>query len=554
MTRRGTPRALVYIFLACLAGSVPLPAAQADSAWEKQHRFYLRMMMRKSLNKHTKGWRQLMANNQARALPILAKDYGRKSPDQEARQHVIVASTFSRGWKQNEAVAAIQAWRQYNARVEDAWLWHRSLRLRSQLGSVEAAREAEQSAPSLHLQLAALRAMADAEDPTTLEALARRLAAFKDRASAWRGEQSLVLEVVGRSLAALAKLKDEEAWRDVARTALQHMANRNVPRRTKYVLARCMASVLGGDPTDLDAESWVREIMAGGSGAGAKDDHYAGPSFGGLRAAGDRIVYVIDFSDSMLTPIDPELRKRLSAVVTGPQGSRKREPQIPWHEIETRFDLARELLKASLADLDKERHFAVVWVGDEAGLLKATPKLVKATPKRIKSAIRELDAIEPGPVGVYTQFKFGSLRGETNLHGGLRLAYRLTGRKLLGDFSYVDPKAREEGAQSIFVLSDGKPTQDDWTMIDQNDGDGAVTDSESGTPAQATETLRYPGPYGYWPYDYIPDDLARRNLFRHVEVNCIGLGEADMSLLWAMADAGLGQATVLGRKPRKKAR
>ena len=362
------------------------------------------------------------------------------------------------------------------------------------------------------------------------------------------------LEVIARCLVSLKAKKDGDDWKSLARTTLEHLANRHVPRRTKFVLARCMAHVFGGDPTNLSSEDWVREIMAGGSGAGATDDHYGGPSFGGLRASGDRIVYVIDFSDSMLTPIDAETKKRMSAVITGPRdGKSGKTRPLPWRRIKTRFDLARELLKASLVELDKNRMFAVVWFGDQTGTLEATPKLVKATPKKIKNAIRELDAIKPGPVGVYTQFRFGSLRGETNLHGGLRRAFRLTGRKPLKDFAYVRPEPREQGAETIFLLSDGIPTQDDWTARDRSDGENAVTDSESNTPTRRSEFMIFPGPYGYWYQLFVPDDIARRNLFRHAELHCIGIGEANMDLLEAIADAGLGKATVLGKKPAKKA-
>lgn len=55
----------------------------------------------------------------------------------------------------------------------------------------------------------------------------------------------------------------------------------------------------------------------------------------------------------------------------------------------------------------------------------------------------------------------GRQPGEGILHGGLRLAYRITDRGVLGESEYVDPSGRERGADTIFLLSDGEPTWDD---------------------------------------------------------------------------------------------
>jgi hypothetical protein len=83
---------------------------------------------------------------------------------------------------------------------------------------------------------------------------------------------------------------------------------------------------------------------------------YARPRFFGVEASGERICYVIDLSDSMAEPISEALKAKHAAPVTpGPPPKDPKAPpdaeDIPWNLVKTRFDLAREHLRASLKRL-----------------------------------------------------------------------------------------------------------------------------------------------------------------------------------------------------------
>ena len=168
-----------------------------------------------------------------------------------------------------------------------------------------------------------------------------------------------------------------------------------------------------------------------------------------MKATGKRVCYVIDLSDSMLDPLT--VREVSDLADFG---------ALPWDEITSRLDAVRELLRIALPTLNPEQSFCVVTFGSEAKLLKATPGLRRATPAAIAKVMRELDALKPGPIK--RGRPHGTLGGYTNLHGGLRRAFQVKGRGLVKQGAYIDPQMFEQGCDSIFLLSDGKPTWDDY--------------------------------------------------------------------------------------------
>ena len=545
--RTAVPIALLLALGVFLPGP---PAANADGDFESARKTYEERRRRPSFFKRTEGRRVLVATEDPRAIQILARDYAKPEPPREEVRHTIVATVLGQSWGSDDAKAAIHAWRAANATPADAWLWYRSLLADMRNLDDEDAVAAYHATTDPHLREAAVRALAAGRYTEIFAVLQEQLAGLVDKRMAWRGPQARVLESVALCLASLKLRHERDGWKETAKQLLERLGADGILRRTKYVVTRAMAHVMGGDPTVLDQDTWIREVLAGGSGAGAEDRRYGGPSFGGLRATGERIVYVIDLSDSMLEPIDDKVKERLRAVVTGPRdpkdGSR---PDLPWHRINTRFDLAREMLKASIQELDKKKLFAVVAFGNEARTLAATPKLRKATPGQVKKTLAEIDGITPGPPGSgTTASRLGALEGETNLHGGLRLAFQLSTKGVQRKNAWLDPKMRDVGAETIFLLTDGEPTVDDWITTDRRDGEGAVRDRETNEPTDLTDTLRFAGPYGYLWGPYLVDDIARRNFFRHVEIHCIGLGDAAMSLLHELADVGLGKATQIGHE------
>ena len=58
------------------------------------------------------------------------------------------------------------------------------------------------------------------------------------------------------------------------------------------------------------------------------------------------------------------------------------------------------------------------------------------------------------------------------------------------------------------------------------------------------DRLHYSGPYREW--DHLLVDLSRLNLFRKVEIHCIGTGEVQMGPLKRLATIGMGKAIAVG--------
>ena len=64
-------------------------------------------------------------------------------------------------------------------------------------------------------------------------------------------------------------------------------------------------------------------------------------------------------------------------------------------------------------------------------------------------------------------------------------------------------------------------------------------DPESGRQGKKAATLNFYGPYTF--PRHLLRDLVRLNMFRRVEIHCVGIGEANASLLKGMAQIGGGE-------------
>lgn len=520
-----------------------------DDAYRKAVRTYLEYLKRPSMNKRELGRHRFASTGNLLAFETLTRDYARaEKPRPEIQQQIvdIVGDVFTDA----KALPIYGRWRGRHTERSDAWLWHRALEVARAANDPAPGRRAAAEAHDPFLRAAAIRAMAKQVDEALLPAIPRWVAEL--RAAKAEGTAFHVpVEAMATAMDTFSGDKDSEAYKAAALALLDVFDDEKTPKRTKLTIVRNLASALEVPPDSLDKNTWVREVRAGGSGAGMRDTHYGAPTFGGLRASGTRIAYVIDMSDSMLTPLEPHERMK-PRVITGQKTRKKRRPEdeIDWSKLKSRFDLARALLITSLQSLRPNTHFCVIWFGSEAGTLKATKKMVKSTPANIAKAVRELRAIKPGAPGAgkhKTGVKWGSLRGETNLHGGLYRAFNRTEGKPMEGFVYVNETGFEEGCDTIFVLSDGAPTTDDFTCLDKRDpNDRAVEDRETGKATKATPELNFHGPYGDILSPQLLNDIMRHNLFRQVEIHCLGIGEANMGFLGQIARIGLGESRKIG--------
>jgi hypothetical protein len=320
-------------------------------------------------------------------------------------------------------------------------------------------------------------------------------------------------------------------------------------------MARHLQWILKGPALFVNQEPWLELLERGEVKKPAPTHTVVAPRFFGVETEGERFCYVVDMSDSMCKPISPSSKPQ-TGPITGPKVKKKRElmdeTDLPWHKINTRWDLAREQLRISLLRLTPDKHFSVVWFGTESGTLDSCKGMVKATKANVDRVIAELDSIKAKmPDQLTGEEKVvspdGKLRGRTNMHSGLRRAYGLAGRGFVESVAYVDPEALTEGCDTIFLLSDGAPSFDDFEGIDKDYGEGqVVVDQEYDAPANRTPQLKYPGPYV--DPQWLAADVERMNAFRRIRLHCIGLGEANMELLRRLAEMGHGEVFAVGDK------
>jgi hypothetical protein len=316
-------------------------------------------------------------------------------------------------------------------------------------------------------------------------------------------------------------------------------------------------------------------------------------NFMGIETRGERVLFLLDASDSMLKPLTESEKQILRELIQN-DVARKAEPApdkkpsrrgrtvvqresklrkklgTNWDSVTTRFDAARAHLKHTLWKMDSATTFDVLLFGDKSELLKITPRFVKATDKARLLVARELDSIKPGPKG--ERFPYGRLRGKTNLYSAFELAFRVTTRGVIkkGE-TYADDRLLTKGADAFFLLSDGQPTVDGFTGFgplfenkgywspEAKAGEITVTDPETG----ATRKIKVGGSPRRWVPDSkgkarysngpfvtpepLLDDVRRRNLFMRVIIHAVGFGEADYELLKRLAAIGHGRWVWIGK-------
>ncbi len=294
--------------------------------------------------------------------------------------------------------------------------------------------------------------------------------------------------------------------------------------------------------------------------------------FMGIEASGTRIAFLLDASDSMLNPLSDAEKLALEELFGGQEAAEggrdtraRNDPlAVDWEGVSTRFDAAREHLKHTLATMDEDVSFAVILFGNDAEVLAETPSFVKANKKRKLAVALALDAIQPGPTN--TARPHGTLRGQTNILAGFDLAFRVGKGGVVGAGTplYTDRDALLEGVDTVFLLSDGKPSRDGFQGQSPETTIGGfwreayeteITDPETGLKRpvkvdrqfipERTQRLSY----GFGPYlqnDALLEELERLNLFRKAVFHAIGIGEADRSLPERIAALGRGRWVDLG--------
>ena len=539
----------------CVGTALVLVAGLASTAlaedYNKALSAYRSWIKRPSLHKRTLGRERLAATGDMRALQILVQSYGKPEAPRDQVQYLIV-SMVAEFYADSEHLPVYAAWREKYCKSKDAWLWYQTL-----IPHLENAGPADllaiaRGSREVCLRAAAIEALRFRHDPAVLELITELAPKLPTKKVA----RALLLESLTAALYSQREMRSEEAFRAPAEALIARMDDDATLPRTRIVMGRYLAKTFGVKYVWRSGKRWSAElnhVQHGGKQASLKG--YA--TFAGIEATGDRICYVIDMSDSMLTPLTPRVLEKLPKGPVSGTNARVRDEklsknaewkkafeQVKWKKVKNRFDAARELLKASLLGLKEDQFYSVMWFGDGAGLLKSTKGLRKATLKNVRATMRELDSIRPG--SKKQNRPHGTLRGATNMHGGLHRAFKLRGSGLVGAYEYVNPRTWSAGCDTIFLLSDGAPTWDDWPNQDSKDELDRAGDPESGHKTNDSPTLNFPGPYRRT--HHLLDDLRRLNLFRKVEIHAVGMGEANMNTLSSIASIGKGEALNLTGK------
>lgn len=514
----------------------------AAAPWVSVRNQYLAYLERPSLFMRMRGRRRLATTGDPRALDLLAKSYARPEEPKDRIPHLLV-SLCARHFEDAEHLPRFHAWREKHRKAFDAWLWHRTAVLDIRKGDPSIVERIALQSSGHYLQLAAIRALAAERAPACVPVAKDLLG----RLPAGRAQRASMLEAVAALLEARSDARSTKGYAAPAEALIEILRDDELPLRTRHVILRHLARIFDADlGYGLKADLWLRELrgaQAAPSEANPSvDDRYAPFEFMGIPSPGTRVCYVIDASDSMLEPISDDDRRRLSQVVTGSGSGDANRDALPWSRIHTRFDVAREFLKLSLRRLTRDQAFSVVLFGTDARTLPSTPSLVSATPIALVKAIRDLDAIKPGPKSPTRPH--GTLRGFTNMHGGLALAFRLTGGGTAGPDPYVDPAVLLDGVDTIYLLSDGDPSTDDYRAVDEPDLGDAQADPETRAAQEKVPDVTYYGPY-VDAEGFLVDDVRRMNLFRNAAIHCVGIGDADVDLLEAIAGVGLGEVLRL---------
>lgn len=432
------------------------------------------------------------------------------------------------------------------------------------------------------------------------------------------GEDAVLLEAAAWSAAKVYKPLHEEKQPvlDEWRLVFDKIADRvedeeDTLPRTRREAALALQHAFGTKHPYQYKMMW-KQMFDTGIDPLSDDDGRTVASFMGLDVMGHRVLFLIDASDSMLNPLSDEELESVKGPITGEKRRGKDAYEIDWSRVHTRFDAAREHVKWTLSRLDKDKQVAVILFGDDAEVLPATKSFISASSGNVRKIRATLDAIRPGkaPAGLQSTRPHGVLLGETNYYQALLAAYRM-GRSgvIKSPREHWDMKLIEEGADSIFLLSDGSPIRDgfsgrtptiereynswryyntrqpgegEWVdfpetpptperEVETRDTEtGAITKhkipAQPGRPAyrmwrkrEVTKTssdfMHDNGPYastssfvaGY-ELGNLLDEIERMNLVRRVRIQCIGIGEAQMGWLRPMAIKGRGKAVFFGKE------
>jgi len=585
------PRLVVTLWISLALGSgaafaqaPPKPPAKPDP-WKRAHDTWERYLPWEALGARARGADALGRTADPRALPLLEARYHQPKKPHPQLERYLLASALAHFTSAKEGRPTVEAWLK-KVDGKDPWFAFNAYRvIAAQGGTSEVAAVAADERGSLLLRAAALEALGRNGDPAATVKLLRELLTQK-RLGKERIAERVLIGACSSAALRLARRSTREVYGPAVEAMIERLDRKRSPQRVTDLLNRHLAALFGVEAKGATPDLWRLRLAQTPEAGQEKEEKQptrgtrtrkskAKTEFMGLSAEGQRIVYLIDMSDSMLLPLSPEEKETLRRPVTGlskKERKRRKRTQIPWDRVHTRFDVVREYLKLSLRSLSRRMSYAVIGFGSRAQTLGTTQKMTPAQPKFLMATLAELDKIKAG--GTSATRKHGTLRGMTNLHSALRLGFQLTSRGLIQtDDEHVHPDAFAGGCDTIFLLSDGTPTQWDFhgrgPLRDvpgyevkarkykykyKDPETGEETEREVNQPARTVPPRKIQqsmqGPYQN--QHHFRSDLERLNLFRKVQIHVVGVGEYSKTWLDLVKDAGLGKLRLIGKGQSKE--
>lgn len=571
---------------AAFGQAAPKPRPKPDP-WKRAHETWERYLPWEALGARVMGADALGRTKDPRALPILEERYHTPKNPHPKLERYLLASALAHFAQARKGRPAVEAWLD-KVGAQDPWFAYNAYRvIAAQGGTSEVLAVAgEEKKGALLLRAAALEALGRHGEKAATAKLLSELWAKKKLGKERLAERVLVGACASATLH-LARRASREVYAPAVSAMIDRLARKRNAQRVSDLIERHLGQLFGVDPQGATPDLWRLRLEQTPEAGGAKEDEgqktrgtrtrKATPktTFMGLSAEGKRVVYLIDMSDSMLLPLSPEEKETLRRPVTGlskRERKKRKRMQIPWDRVHTRFDVVREYLKISLRSLNRRMSYAVIGFGSQARALGTTPKMTPAQPKFLLATLAELDKIKAG--GTSATRKHGTLRGMTNLHAALRLGFQLTARGVIKtDDEHLHPDAFAGGCDTIFLLSDGTPTQWDFhgrgPLRDvpgyevkarkykykyKDPETGEETEREVNQPARTVPPRKIQqsmqGPYQN--QAHFRSDLERLNLFRKVQIHVVGVGEYSKTWLDLVKDAGLGKLRLIGKGQSKE--
>jgi hypothetical protein len=162
------------------------------------------------------------------------------------------------------------------------------------------------------------------------------------------------------------------------------------------------------------------------------------PTFFGIKVVSERVLFILDVSQSMMTPIDVDKTRLLREAISGrsDEEDEKFEDTIEWWKIKSRMDLAKAQLRWVIQNLRKTQQFEIAAFSDDVEPWNSG-RLTKASSKAKARALQFVERLK--------------VQEATAAGAVLDFAFDMAGPGSM-DKNY------KSGMDTIFFISDGAPS------------------------------------------------------------------------------------------------